>query len=177
MVSPSRIVVYPPKSNRTGWRGLPLIAASVVFLGGCWNSGTEPKPADAPYMASGGVPAKQDGVASNKALQRLANAAPSLEETSTSTESSTSAAASDPPRADLRSKQKHRRRLRAKRTPRRWPSHHVCLREREPIEPSAGPSCLPIYHPHNSFSFWVLPIAICKTSGSDCHRFKVGVKS
>lgn len=74
MVSPSRIVAIPRKPIFALWRSLPLIVTAGLMLVGCSNATTEPKPADAPYMASGGVPAKNSDVASNRALQRLAEA-------------------------------------------------------------------------------------------------------
>jgi hypothetical protein len=50
------------------------ICLSLILLIGCSRSASEPKQPEAPYAASGGVPVDQDGIASNSALQRIADA-------------------------------------------------------------------------------------------------------
>ena len=48
------------------------ICLTLALLIGCSRSSPEPKQPEVPYAASGGGPANQEGVASNSALQRLA---------------------------------------------------------------------------------------------------------
>lgn len=79
MASPSRLVAVASHPVQVGYRRLLLLVASTISLCGCWNSTPEPKPADAPYMASGGVPEAGNAITSNRALQRLANASESTD--------------------------------------------------------------------------------------------------